>query len=179
MLTMGVSNDGSDGFWNSSSGHKLDESVSWSGFYVLLEASFLHEGLFSHLICFWWTHISRSGLSSHWYQNNLQLLLYKILWAPIVCKLIGCKTGLTSIHTGCGRTIIFMDLTLLPCFYLWSNWSLVLTNQIGFVAVLETKPAAAAEQICTGGVSRSLKRLVTKAFRRWIGTKIYSSDSHG
>jgi len=41
--------------------------------------------------------------------------------------------------------------------YLWSNWSLVLTNQIGLVAVQETKPALAAATMWTNGVSGAVK----------------------
>lgn len=47
--------------------------------------------------------------------------------------------------------------------YFRSSCSLVLMNQMGFVAVLQTKPAAAAEQIWTGGESGDGKRSLHSA----------------
>ncbi len=48
--------------------------------------------------------------------------------------------------------------------YLWSNCSLVLTSQIGLVAVQDTNPALAAEIIWTNGVSGVAKLSLQKFF---------------
>lgn len=48
--------------------------------------------------------------------------------------------------------------------YLWSNCKRVLTNHIGFVIVDDTIPAAAAEQMWTGGASGVVKFSLQKFF---------------
>ncbi len=59
---------------------------------------------------------------------------------------------------------VFFWLKITKKSYLWSNCSLVLTNQIGLVAVQDTNPALAAEIIWTNGVSGVAKLSLQKFF---------------